>query len=102
MAKNTVEARLAKMSLSREGVAEMSQRERDVVRDTYGRMLAETDNPDTKKRIRRQLRRLGWYISKKGKPWINAKKSRKANANAKGGEPTRPTADEAIAGAEVA
>lgn len=57
-------------------------------------------NGDDGKKVRRNLRRLGHYISDDGydvkfaKPAKRTRKA-KANANVSGGEPTQPTADEA-------
>ena len=66
----------------------VSQAHRDSVRDLGGKLLADVQASELPqagalgKKIRQNLRKLGHYISKRGKPWLATPTTKVANANA--------------------
>ena len=66
----------------------VSQAHRDSVRDLGGKLLADVQASELPqagalgKKIRQNLRKLGHYISKRGKPWLATPTTKIANANA--------------------
>jgi hypothetical protein len=92
MARKNNNAGLAQYAISKEAFAKLTQTAKMTQIRGLLTLLKASEDPDENKKIRRQLRRRGWYISKKGREVKGDNKAKAVKTDAPTAETPTPEA----------